>query len=61
MTAGIAGCISRGSSNESQYRRIELSDVDTIDEVHEVSIEPSIAEPRVTPDHPAQIRIAVTN
>lgn len=57
------GClgISATGAGTSERPRIELGEVDQIAEDHEIEIDVSVTKPLVTRDHPAIVRITITN
>lgn len=60
----VSGCLGGsevGSVGGNKLPYIELVDVDTVEEDYEISLEVSVTEPFVSTDHPAFIRIAITN
>jgi len=63
---GLGGCASPSGSSSSTVsdgtqRRISLAGQDSIADEHQVSITVEMLEPAVTDEHPARVRIAITN
>ena len=63
VAASLAGCTSSASSenDDPQYRRVELTDADSVDDAHGFAIDVSVLEPDVTPERTARVRIQITN